>query len=157
MCGIAGIVRFDGAPVEPGVISEMVARLRHRGPDDNGAWIDGSVGFGHTRLSIIDVAGSPQPMASFDERLHLTFNGEILNYRELRAPLDYPFRTNGDTEVLVALHHAHGDTMVRHCAASSRSRCTIATTVASRWRATTSAFFRCTGIETTTCSPSRRK
>jgi len=112
MCGIAGIVRFDGAPVDHAVITAMVARLPHRGPDDEASWIEGSVGFGHTRLSIIDVAGSPQPMPSFDDRLHITFNGEILNYRELRATLDYPFRTNGDTEVLVALHHAHGDAMV---------------------------------------------
>jgi asparagine synthase (glutamine-hydrolysing) len=112
MCGIAGIVRFDGAPVDERVLRAMVDQLGHRGPDDRGQWIDGSVGFGHTRLSIIDVAGSPQPMASFDDRRHLTFNGEILNYRELRATLDYPFRTSGDTEVLLALHTAHGDAMV---------------------------------------------
>ncbi|MEY2422448.1 MAG: hypothetical protein QOI95_2515 [Acidimicrobiaceae bacterium] len=112
MCGIAGIVRFDGAPVDRAALAEMVARLAHRGPDDRGVWIDESVGFGHTRLSIIDVAGSPQPMASFDDRRHLTFNGEILNYQELRRSLQYPFRTNGDTEVLLALHDALGDDMV---------------------------------------------
>lgn len=111
MCGIAGIVRFDSSPIDEAVLTAMVAQLAHRGPDDRGMWIDGSVGFGHTRLSIIDVAGSPQPMASFDDRRHLTFNGEILNYRELRASLDYPFRTSGDTEVLLALHAAHGDAM----------------------------------------------
>ncbi|MEY2447939.1 MAG: hypothetical protein QOH79_1415 [Acidimicrobiaceae bacterium] len=112
MCGITGIVRFDGAPVDERVLAAMVEQLAHRGPDDRGVWIDGPVGFGHRRLSIIDVAGSPQPMASFDDRRHLTFNGEILNYRSLRAALDYPFRTSGDTEVLIALHAAHGDAMM---------------------------------------------
>jgi asparagine synthase (glutamine-hydrolysing) len=112
MCGIAGIVRFDGAPVPEDVLAAMTALLGHRGPDGRGTWRSGPVGFGHTRLSIIDVEGSPQPMASVDDRLHITFNGEILNYRELRRQLDYPFRTNGDTEVLLALHAARGPAMV---------------------------------------------
>ena len=68
----------------------MAARLVHRGPDGEGYWVDGSIGFGHRRLSIIDVAGSPQPMAAVDDRLHVTFNGEIFNYRELRRRLRLP-------------------------------------------------------------------
>ena len=108
MCGIAGVIRFDGAPVEPTLLAAMAAQLVHRGPDGSGVWVDGSIGLAHRRLSIIDLAGSPQPMASVDGRLHLTFNGEILNYRELRSRSRYPFRTDGDTEVLLAGFHEHG-------------------------------------------------
>ena len=112
MCGIAGVVRFDGATVEESLLAAMIAELTHRGPDGHGTWVDGAVGFGHRRLSIIDVAGSPQPMASHDDRLHITFNGEILNYADLRRSLSYPFRTNGDTEVLLAAYAARGAAMV---------------------------------------------
>lgn len=108
MCGIAGIRRFDGKPVDEALLRAMTAQLTHRGPDGEGYWTDGSIGFGHRRLSIIDVAGSPQPMAAVDERSHVCFNGEIFNYRELRATCDYPFRTQGDTEVLLALHRRDG-------------------------------------------------
>ncbi len=108
MCGIAGIRRFDGQPVDEAILRAMTARLTHRGPDGEGYWVDGSIGFGHRRLSIIDVAGSPQPMADVDDRSHVCFNGEIFNYRELRASCDYPFRTHGDTEVLLALHRSDG-------------------------------------------------
>jgi asparagine synthase (glutamine-hydrolysing) len=108
VCGIVGLVRFDGGPVAADAIAAMAARLEHRGPDAGGGWIDGSVGFGHRRLSIIDVESSAQPMASVDGRLHLTFNGEILNYRALRDQLDYPFSTHGDTETLLACHHRFG-------------------------------------------------
>ncbi len=114
MCGVAGIVRFDGRPVGADTIAAMIARLIHRGPDGQGTWVDGPVGFGHRRLSIIDLAGSPQPMASADGRLHVTFNGEILNYRELRGRLRYPFRTNGDTETLLAAFAQYGTSSVEH-------------------------------------------
>jgi asparagine synthase (glutamine-hydrolysing) len=86
----------------------MLDRLGHRGPDAGGTWYGPGVGLGHTRLSIIDLAGSTQPMASSDERLHVSFNGEILNYKELRESVGYPFRTRGDTEVLLALFREHG-------------------------------------------------
>jgi asparagine synthase (glutamine-hydrolysing) len=86
----------------------MATRLRHRGPDATGLWLDGPVGMAHTRLSIIDLQGSQQPMASVDGRRHLVFNGEILNYRELRGELSYPFRTQGDTEVLLGLYEKYG-------------------------------------------------
>jgi asparagine synthase (glutamine-hydrolysing) len=113
MCGIAGIYRFDGEPVDPAQLRAMAQTLEHRGPDGHGVWSSGRIGFGHTRLSIIDVAGSPQPMASVDEQVHVCFNGEIFNYRELRAELDYPFRTHGDTEVLLASFLRHGVASVR--------------------------------------------
>jgi asparagine synthase (glutamine-hydrolysing) len=108
MCGIVGVRRFDGQPVREELLRAMTARLTHRGPDGEGYWVDGSIGFGHRRLSIIDVAGSPQPMATADERVHVTFNGEIFNFRQLREGCDYPFRTNGDTEVLLALYRREG-------------------------------------------------
>jgi asparagine synthase (glutamine-hydrolysing) len=112
MCGIVGIMRFDGAPVAPELLSAMADQLVHRGPDGHGTWVDGSVGFGHRRLSIIDLEGSPQPMASVDGRLHITFNGEILNYRALRNRTRYPFRTDGDTETLLAMFHDRGPSSV---------------------------------------------
>jgi asparagine synthase (glutamine-hydrolysing) len=108
MCGIAGVIRFDGAAVDPGLVAEMTAELGHRGPDGSGTWVSGPVGLGHRRLSIIDVAGSAQPMASTDGRLRVTFNGEILNYRELRRGLAYSWRTSGDTETILAAYERDG-------------------------------------------------
>ncbi len=108
MCGIVGVLRFDTRPVSEELLRTMTSRLAHRGPDDEGYWCDGSIGFGHRRLSIIDVDGSRQPMSARGGRLHVTFNGEILNYRKLRAECDYAFRTDGDTEVLLALHDQFG-------------------------------------------------
>lgn len=112
MCGIAGVRRFDGRPVDRELLAEMAKRLHHRGPDDSGFWTSESVGFGHTRLSIIDLGGSTQPMAGTTCGTQVCFNGEILNYRELRAQLDYPFRTDGDTEVLLALYERYGPSAV---------------------------------------------
>lgn len=86
----------------------MAASLRHRGPDDSGLWTGGSCGLAHTRLSIIDTAGSRQPMEDASGSAHLVFNGEILNYRQLRQETRYPFRTDGDTEVLLALYAEYG-------------------------------------------------
>lgn len=109
MCGIVGVMRFDAEPVDVDLLDAMAQRLTHRGPDDSGHWTNGQVGFGHRRLSIIDIASSAQPMATPDGRLHLCFNGEIFNYRRIRAGLsDYPFRTDGDTETLLAAHDRHG-------------------------------------------------
>ncbi|MRH88274.1 asparagine synthase (glutamine-hydrolyzing) [Nocardia sp. SYP-A9097] len=100
--------RFDGGPVSKELLTDMSGSLQHRGPDDHGLWCDGTVGFAHTRLSIIDLAASAQPMTGARGTTHLTFNGEILNYRELRAGLDYPFTTRGDTEVLLGLYDRYG-------------------------------------------------
>lgn len=108
MCGIAGMRRFDGRPPEVAVLREMTTMLAHRGPDGEGFLVRGDVGFGHRRLSIIDLEHSPQPMSSPDDRQHVCFNGEILNYRQLRAETPYPYRTAGDTEVLLAAHALHG-------------------------------------------------
>jgi asparagine synthase (glutamine-hydrolysing) len=109
MCGIAGIRRFDGAPVGKNILRAMTARLVHRGPDAEGFWTNDAIGFGHRRLSIIDLGGSVQPMASTDGSCHITFNGEILNYRSLRQRIAYPYRTSGDTETILAGYMADGE------------------------------------------------
>lgn len=108
MCGIAGIRRLDSSPVDEPLVAAMIGSMAHRGPDATGSWTCRDVGLGHCRLSIIDPGGSAQPMASVDRRSHLVFNGEILNYRQLRSELSYPFTTLGDTEVLLALYDKYG-------------------------------------------------
>lgn len=108
MCGIAGITRFDGGEVPLNTLQAMAASIAHRGPDDEGFWRGPGIGLAHTRLSIIDLAGSVQPMESADGRWVMVFNGEIFNYRELRANLSYPFHTDGDTETILAGIVQHG-------------------------------------------------
>ncbi|MGI8943633.1 MAG: asparagine synthase (glutamine-hydrolyzing), partial [Qipengyuania sp.] len=106
MCGIAGIFHCGTAkPVDPRRVERMAEALAHRGPDGAGVWTARGVGLGHRRLSIIDLAGSPQPMHSADGRAVIVFNGEIYNYRELRRELEQDgaqFRTEGDTETILA-------------------------------------------------------
>lgn len=88
MCGIAGIFHTEGLkPVDPAWLERMLTVAAHRGPDGQGVWTAPGVGLGHLRLAIIDLAGSPQPMASTDGSAMLVFNGEIYNFRELRAEL----------------------------------------------------------------------
>ncbi|WP_114952877.1 asparagine synthase (glutamine-hydrolyzing) [Sphingosinicella terrae] len=105
MCGIAGLVRLDGAPISPAVLQRMTDAIAHRGPDGEGQWIDGNVGIGHRRLSIIDLSpAGHQPMASADGRYLLSYNGEIYNFRELRVELEargYAFRSRTDSEVVL--------------------------------------------------------
>lgn len=91
MCGIAGICAIDGQPLPEDAAAQVEAmcrRMRHRGPDGQGVWREGGVCLGHRRLSIIDLAGGAQPMHSADNRLHVTFNGEIYNFPELRQELE---------------------------------------------------------------------
>lgn len=106
MCGIAGIFHYESVkPVDPNRIERMAEALASRGPDGAGVWTAPGVGLGHRRLSIIDLAGSPQPMHSTDGRAVIVFNGEIYNYRRLRHELEQggtQFRTDGDTETILA-------------------------------------------------------
>lgn len=104
MCGIAGIISFTSEKVSNDTLYSMGERLIHRGPDAGEIWHDttGKVGFSHRRLSIIDLAGSPQPMSSHDNNSTICFNGEIFNYKDLREKWSYPYSTQGDTETLIA-------------------------------------------------------
>ena len=112
MCGIAGLFRLrDRAPLDPARVEAMCDALVHRGPDGSGVWHAPGVALGHRRLSIIDLAGSPQPMHSTDGRATIVFNGEIYNFRELRAELAEKgarFATEGDTETILAAWQAWG-------------------------------------------------
>ncbi|MFM9978540.1 MAG: XrtA/PEP-CTERM system amidotransferase [Sphingomonadaceae bacterium] len=105
MCAIAGIFHLETAkPVDPARVRAMADAQAHRGPDGSGVWMAQGVGLGHRRLAIIDVGGSAQPMTSADERLVVTYNGEIYNFREVRRELEARgarFVTDGDTEVLL--------------------------------------------------------
>jgi asparagine synthase (glutamine-hydrolysing) len=105
MCGIAGLFHLDmPKPVDPARVKVMIDAIAHRGPDGEGVWTAPGVGLGHRRLSIIDLVGGDQPMASEDGRLVTIFNGEIYNYRELRIELEAMgavFRTSSDTEVIL--------------------------------------------------------
>jgi asparagine synthase (glutamine-hydrolysing) len=118
MCGIAGIFHTGTIkPVDPARVERMCDVLAHRGPDGAGVWTAPGVGLGHRRLSIIDIAGSPQPMHSADERATIVFNGEIYNFRELRRELEAGgarFCTDGDTEVILAAWQKWGEDCVNH-------------------------------------------
>jgi asparagine synthase (glutamine-hydrolysing) len=106
VCGIAGIVHLDGAPASRPILQRMTDAIAHRGPDSEGHWLEGPVGLGHRRLSIIDLSpAGHQPMASPDGRFLLTYNGEVYNFRELRTELEatgWQFRSRGDSEVVLA-------------------------------------------------------
>lgn len=112
MCGIAGWYRRGGRPVAEAAVEAQCDAIRHRGPDDAGALVDGDFGFGMRRLSILDVAGGRQPMESPDGRYALVFNGEIYNHHDLRGPLaaaGHRFTTHSDTETVLAAFAAWGD------------------------------------------------
>ncbi|QNE30722.1 amidotransferase 1, exosortase A system-associated [Sphingomonas sp. NBWT7] len=116
MCGLAGLFHPETPkPVDPARIRAMTDAMAVRGPDGEGVWTAPGVGLGHRRLSIIDVAGSPQPMHDAGSALSVLFNGCIYNYQELRAELGakgWAFRTAGDTEVLLAAWAAWGPAML---------------------------------------------
>ncbi|RMG04264.1 MAG: asparagine synthase (glutamine-hydrolyzing) [Acidobacteria bacterium] len=118
MCGITGLINLDNSPVSPVILKKMTDALAHRGPDGEGVWIEGAVGLGHRRLAIIDPSPAGyQPMISLDHRYVFIYNGEIYNYRELRAELiaaGYWFRSQTDTEVaLNALVHWGYDALLK--------------------------------------------
>ena len=118
MCGIAGQFNFERRePVERETIVRMARSIAHRGPDDEGFFIAGPVGLGFRRLSIIDLAGGHQPMSDAEETVWIIFNGEIYNYKELRAELQskgHQFRTNSDTEVIIHGYKEWGTDVFNH-------------------------------------------
>lgn len=105
MCGICGQVKIaSDEPVDQATIRRMAQTIFHRGPDDDGYFFDGPLGLGFRRLSIIDLSGGHQPMVDADQSIWLVFNGEIYNYKELRAELEakgHQFQTSSDTEVII--------------------------------------------------------
>lgn len=118
MCGITGLINIDGAPVSPVILKRMTDAIAHRGPDGEGQWIEGNIGLGHRRLAIIDLSpAGHQPMISADHRYVLSYNGEVYNYRELRADLEAEgvwFRSQTDSEVvLYAFAHWGADAVLR--------------------------------------------
>ena len=110
MCGIAGIARFDRAPIERAMLQRMADALRHRGPDGEGIYMNGRVGFAHRRLAIIDPTGGRQPFVDEASGLALTYNGEVYNYKEIRQDLvdRHRLRTESDTEVVLAAYRERG-------------------------------------------------
>lgn len=112
MCGICGILHFDGQSPSLELLSTMTQSLRHRGPDAGGVHIEGSIGLGHRRLAIIDLSESgKQPMTNEDDSIWITYNGEIYNFLEVRKELEqrgHIFRSESDTEVILHAYETWG-------------------------------------------------
>ncbi len=111
MCGIAGLLRRDGHPVDRPLLERMTDVLSHRGPDGRGFYVDGAVGLGHRRLAIIDLTNGAQPMGSDDGMTWIAYNGEVYNYGELRdtlRALGHSFHTTSDTEVVLRAYEVWG-------------------------------------------------
>jgi asparagine synthase (glutamine-hydrolysing) len=111
MCGITGFVDLRGEGGDTGPLRAMIERIGHRGPDENGMFVDGPCALGHVRLSIVDLAAGQQPMSSDDGRFTIVFNGEIFNHADLRAKLikaGHRFRTRCDTEVILHAYREKG-------------------------------------------------
>jgi asparagine synthase (glutamine-hydrolysing) len=112
MCGIAGMLRYPASrEARLDLVQQMGGAIRHRGPDDQGVYVDDDVALGLQRLSVIDLPGGHQPMATEDDQVHIVFNGEIYNYRDVRAELQRGgevFRTESDTEVILRQYRRRG-------------------------------------------------
>jgi len=112
MCGICGVYNAQSnEPVSQQLIEHMTRLISHRGPDDDGAYLDGAVGLGFARLSIIDLGGGHQPMSNETGDVWIVFNGEIWNYKALRNELlekGHQFRTNSDTETIIHAYEEYG-------------------------------------------------
>lgn len=112
MCGITGLMRFDQQPVTLELVKRMSDRMEHRGPDDEGAYVDRFVGLGNRRLAIIDLSPKGhQPMSNEDGSIWITYNGEMYNFLDLRQELiarGHQFRSDSDTEVIVHAYQEWG-------------------------------------------------
>ena len=116
MCGIAGMVGPTGETVDAADVRRMCRTIVHRGPDDEGTYVQGQVGLGMRRLSIIDLSGGRQPIHNEDKSIWIVFNGEIYNFPELRRDLEargHQFYTHTDTEVIVHLYEEMGSDCVK--------------------------------------------
>ena len=118
MCGICGIFNYGTrAPADRAALKRATDAMAHRGPDDEGFYLQGEVALGNRRLSIIDLPGGHQPISNEDETIWITFNGEIYNFRELRPGLlerGHHFRTSSDTETIVHLYEEYGLACLDH-------------------------------------------
>ena len=118
MCGICGQYNFKyQAPVDPETIKRMTGTMIHRGPDDEGYYVSGPLGFGFRRLSIIDIEGGHQPMSDNEKNVWIVFNGEIYNFLELRRELEgcgHVFQTKCDTEVIIYGYKQWGEDVFNH-------------------------------------------
>jgi asparagine synthase (glutamine-hydrolysing) len=117
VCGIAGIVRPNGEPVDQELVKRMNEAIRHRGPDDDGFYFSDGVGLAMRRLAIIDLAHGQQPIPNADGTAWIVFNGEIYNYQEVRAQLEklgHHFHTNSDTEAIVHAWDEYGTDCPKH-------------------------------------------
>lgn len=117
MCGIAGIVRADSAPIDRPLLERMNEAIRHRGPDEDGFYFGDGAGLAMRRLAIIDLKTGQQPIHNRDRTKWLIFNGEIYNYRELREQLEklgHVFYTNSDTEAVIAAYDQYGTDCPKH-------------------------------------------
>jgi asparagine synthase (glutamine-hydrolysing) len=117
MCGVAGVLTRPDETVERTVLERMTARLVHRGPDEEGYYLNHHAGLAQRRLRVIDLVAGTQPMANEDGSIWVTFNGEIYNFRERRAELErqgHRFATHSDTEVIVHAYEQHGRACVKH-------------------------------------------
>jgi len=117
MCGIVGIVHNDKKAVDEVLLSQMCAAIRHRGPDEDGFYVNGPVGLAMRRLSIIDLKSGQQPIHNQDRTAWIVFNGEIYNYLELREKLEklgHHFYTNSDTEAIIHAYDRYGGDCAKH-------------------------------------------
>ena len=112
MCGIVGVLQLDGARAERSQVQRMNDCIVHRGPDEQGVWVQGPVAIAMRRLSIIDLACGQQPMSNEDQKVWIVFNGEIYNFAELRERLiakGHNFRTHSDTETIIHAYEEWGE------------------------------------------------
>jgi asparagine synthase (glutamine-hydrolysing) len=117
MCGICGVINFDGTPASDPLLRKINKAMMLRGPDEEGLYVDRNFGMAMRRLSIIDLDSGHQPISNEDQTIHVVLNGEIYNYLELRQALEnlgHQFSTRSDTEVLVHLYEEYGTDAVKH-------------------------------------------
>jgi len=116
MCGISGIINYDPSKIcDKNILEKITHAVAHRGPDGQGFWAHNNIGFGHRRLSIIDLKEGSQPMQAFKGKFSITFNGEIYNYLELKKELQnigFTFKTHSDTEVILVGYKHWGKEIV---------------------------------------------